>query len=139
MFANCPCTVHEIHKHFFSTKLLLKMDLMVLFTHLNFSFQFLILSKIKGCLVFFFVITPHSIFITHYLKYPNFPNPTRLDTVFNSQYSKFSTFCGPHTCNLVQLLLFFFFFFFPFNPQYPNSPNPVKEEEKKKKKKKKIT
>ena len=106
VFASCPCTVHETYKHFFSTKLLLKMNLMVLFTHLNFSFQFLILSKIKGCLVFFFVITLHSIFITHHslLKIPKFSQPHPFGHCFQFTILKIFNFLWPHTCNLGQLL-----------------------------------
>ena len=76
------------------------------------------------------LISYHSFFITHYLKYPNFPNPTCLDIVFSSHHSKFSTFCGPHTCNLVQFLLF-------FSPLQPSIPKLTKPSEKKKRKKKK--
>ena len=38
-------------------------------------------QKLRPYLDFFFflsLITPHSIFFTHHLKYPNFPNPTHL-------------------------------------------------------------
>ena len=48
-----PCIVHGTHKSLFSTKLLLKIGLMTLFTHLNlfcysiFSFQFLTISSIQ--------------------------------------------------------------------------------------------
>ena len=46
------CIVLATHKHFFSHKLLLKMDPMTLFTHLKIillqCFQFSILSKISG-------------------------------------------------------------------------------------------
>ena len=47
-----PYIVHATHKPLFSHKLLLKMDLMSLFTHLKIillqCFRFLILSKISG-------------------------------------------------------------------------------------------
>ena len=43
-------------------------------------------------------------------------------------HSNFSTVCGPYICNLVQLLLFYFLFF--SNPQYPNSPKPMKKKKK---------
>ena len=47
-----PCTVHETHKPLLSTKLLLKMGPMVLFTHLKIillqCFQFSIFCKISG-------------------------------------------------------------------------------------------
>ena len=43
-------------------------------------------------------------------------------------HSNFSTVCGPYICNLVQLLLFYFLFF--SNPQYPNSPKPMKKRKK---------
>ena len=117
------------------------------------------------CFFFFFfsnhssLLTQFSSFITHHLKYPNFPNPTRLDIVFCSHHSKFSTFCGP----IPVIWGSFYNFFFPLQPpipkliersekkkththtpKNPNSPNLVKEEEEKekekeKKKKKKIT
>ena len=37
-------------------------------------------QTLRGCLVFKkpSLITSHSIFVTHHLKYPNFPNPTCL-------------------------------------------------------------
>ena len=61
-----------------------------------------------GCCVFFFFfsITPHSIFVIHYLKYPNFLYPTLFGTLHSAYYhSKFSTFCGPYTYNLVKAKL----------------------------------
>ena len=46
-----PCTVHEIHKPLFSTKLSLKMSFMTLFIHLKIillqCFQFSIFSKVS--------------------------------------------------------------------------------------------
>ena len=93
----------------------------------------ILFKKLGACLFFFFFFSNHSSlltqfssFITHHLKYPNFPNPTRLDIVFCSHHSKFSTFCGP----IPVIWGSFYNFFFPFNPQYPNSLNVVKKKKK---------
>ena len=92
----------------------------------------ILFKKLGACLFFFFfsnhssLLTQFSSFITHHLKYPNFPNPTRLDIVFCSHHSKFSTFCGP----IPVIWGSFYNFFFPFNPQYPNSLNVVKKKKK---------
>ena len=96
-------------------------------------------ESLRGCLNFSFssLITPYSIFVTHHsslityhssLKIPHHSTQSVCVWHHHSTYhcSNFSTICGPHTCNLVQLLLFSFFFFI-FNSQYPNSTNPGKK------------
>ena len=88
--------------------------------------------------------------INYYFLSPyncEFPNVTCLTLVYNFNNSKKFTFYGTHKLTWCSFYLFFFFlfFFFSFNPQYLNSPNPVKKKKKKpnvkrikKKKKKKI-
>ena len=80
-------------------------------------------ESLRGCLNFSFssLITPYSIFVTHHsslityhssLKIPHHSTQSVCVWHHHSTYhcSNFSTICGPHTCNLVQLLLFSFFF-----------------------------
>ena len=46
---------------------------------------------LRGCFVFFFfVITLHSIFATHHLKYSNFPNPP-FDTLTHHPFFNFKS------------------------------------------------
>ena len=56
--------------------------------------KFLINSrKIKALFGFFSsLITSHSIFVAHHLKYPNSLHPTHLDIVFSFHQSNISTF-----------------------------------------------
>ena len=56
--------------------------------------------------------------------------------VSNFDNLKNFTFCGTHGLTWCSFY-FLFIYFFSFNPQYPNSPNPVKRNGKKKKEKKK--
>ena len=73
------------------------------------------------------MVTHHSVFITHHLSLS-----LKTPHLVWHHHSIFFNYLWAPYLYLVQLLLFFF----SFNPQYPNSPNPVR---KKKKLKTKLT
>ena len=76
----------------------------------------LLRGSLKPCLDFFF-ITSHSISVTYHLSLKT-PHPIwHHYSLVITQY--FSTVCELTWCS--------FYSFFFFNPQYPNSPNPVKK------------
>ena len=72
---------------------------------MNFEVQFLCHSILGPIwFFFFFFITHHSLLnfchsllFTHHLKYPNFPNPTRLAHVFSFSSLNFFYFLWDHT------------------------------------------
>ena len=97
-------------------------------------------------MVFFFflsLLTQFSSLITHCLKYPNFLNPTRLDTVFTSHHSNISTFLwdpylitksDPSVSLPAKPITHFLHFslpLHPFNrvPLLKHKPEPIKIEE----------
>ena len=79
----------------------------------------------RGCLVSKkpSLITPHSIFFTHHLKYPNFLNPTCLAHYFQLLITQiFLLFVEPTTWAPylhIHPLFSFFFFFFHHSPPIP--------------------
>ena len=91
------------------------------------------LRSLKGLFGFQKMLTHHS--ITHHLslKVLQLPKVACLAFVSIFDNSKNFTFCGTHGLTWCS----FYFFFFFLQPQYPNSPNPMKRNGKKRKKKRK--
>ena len=88
--------------------------------------------------LFFFssLITPHSIFVTHHLKYPNFLYPPVWHKFSTCHHSIFSTFCGTipkhhvrHSCQPTRLTPFHHFISLTIHFLFPSAPNTLPKPE----------